>query len=375
MPLYLDNNATTALDPMVLDTMLPYMQLVFGNPSSVHRYGRLTRDALELARSQVAGLVGAQPGQVIFTSGGTEANNLAIRGTLTAKTQGRFAVSAIEHASVMDAAKALNQEGWQLDVIAADSDCRITSSALDEAVHSDTQLVSVMMANNETGAIQDIETLSGMCREKGILFHTDASQAAGKIPVNFSSAGISLMTVSSHKLYGPQGVGALIADRAIEIKPVLYGGGQERGLRSGTENIAGIVGFGKAAELALQHMDDRTSQMTRLRDELVMRLEAIAGITVFAKEADRLPNTVQFAVDGFEGETLLMQLDKKGIAVSSGSACHSGQTEPSHVLLAMGVSKNVARSAIRVSFGKDNKPEEVNQFMDALQNIIDERVN
>ncbi len=375
MPLYLDNNATTALDPMVLDAMLPYMQLVFGNPSSVHRYGRLTRDALELARSQVARLVGAQPGQVIFTSGGTEANNLAIRGALSVKAPGRFAVSAIEHASVMDAAKALTQEGWQLDVIAADSNCRIKASALDDAVHSDTQLVSVMMANNETGTIQDIEMLSGMCREKGILFHTDASQAAGKIPVNFSNTGVSLMTVSSHKLYGPQGVGALIADRAIELKPVLYGGGQERGLRSGTENIAGIVGFGKAAELALQHMDDRARQMSKLRDELVMRLENIAGITVFAKDSERLPNTVQFAVDGFEGETLLMQLDKKGIAVSSGSACHSGQTEPSHVLLAMGVPSNVARSAIRVSFGKDNKPEEVNQFMDALQNIIDERVN
>lgn len=375
MPLYLDNNATTALDPMVLEAMLPYMQLVFGNPSSVHRYGRLTRDALELARSQVANLVGAQPGQVIFTSGGTEANNLAIRGPLSVKTPGRLAVSAIEHASVMDTAKALGQEGWLLDVIAADSNCRIQASALDDAVHSDTQLVSVMMANNETGTIQNIEVLSGMCRDKGVLFHTDASQAAGKIPVNFSSAGVSLMTVSSHKLYGPQGVGALIADRAIELKPVLYGGGQERGLRSGTENIAGVVGFGKAAELASQHMEDRARQMIKLRDELVMRLEAIAGITVFAKDSERLPNTVQFAVEGFEGETLLMQLDKKGIAVSSGSACHSGQTEPSHVLLAMGVPSNVARSAIRVSFGKDNKPEEVNQFMDALQNIIDERVN
>lgn len=375
MPLYLDNNATTALDPQVLEAMLPYMQLVFGNPSSVHRYGRLTRDALELARSQIASLVGAQPGQVIFTSGGTEANNLAIRGVLSARTPARLTVSAIEHASVMDSAKALIQEGWQLDVVAADRDCRITPDALESAVHRDTQLVSVMMANNETGVIQDIETLSGLCRDKGILFHSDASQSAGKIPVDFASTGVSLMTVSSHKLYGPQGVGALIADRAIEMKPVLYGGGQERGLRSGTENIAGIVGFGKAAELALQHMDDRAIQMTRLRDELVTRLQTIAGVTIFAKDAARLPNTVQFAVEGFEGETLLMQLDRKAIAVSSGSACHSGLTEPSHVLLAMGVSKDIARSAIRVSFGKDNKPEELDQFMDALQNIIDERVN
>ena len=370
MPLYLDNNATTALDPVVLEAMLPYMQAIYGNPSSVHRYGRLTRDALELARHQVAALVSAQPGQVIFTSGGTEANNLAIKGVLSAMEPGRFAVSAIEHASLLEAAKSMQNIGWHMDVIGVSPTCMVTEQHLQEAVSEQTRLVSVMLANNETGVIQPVRSLCKISHQYGALFHTDASQAAGKIQVDFTELGVDMMTLSSHKIYGPQGTGALIVDRAIDIHPMIVGGGQERSKRSGTENIAGIVGFGKAAEQASTELESRQALTCQLRDELVRELANIKQVVLFATEEPRLPNTVQFSVEGFDGETLLMQLDKQGIAVSSGSACHTGRTEPSHVLMAMGVADNIAKSAIRVSFGKDNKVEDIKQFMDALNNIL-----
>jgi len=349
---------------------MPYLQSVYGNPSSVHRYGRLTRDAIEQARVQVARLAGAQPGQVIFTSGGTEANNLAINGPLAHRTPARLAVSKIEHASLMEAAKNLSHSGWQLDLIDVDASCRVIEEQLTSALHADTQLVSVMLANNETGVLQDIDKLAGLARDKGVLFHTDASQAAGKIALDFAASGVHLMTLSAHKMYGPQGAGALIADRSVELKPLISGGGQERGLRSGTENIAAIVGFGMAAELAMQGLQQRAEQLQALRDALVVALSQLDPVTLFAQDARRLPNTVQFAVDGFTGETLLMQLDRKGIAVSSGSACHSGQAEPSHVLLAMGINEMTARNAIRVSFGRENTAEDVKQMMDALNQIV-----
>ncbi|MCW8956973.1 MAG: cysteine desulfurase [Gammaproteobacteria bacterium] len=370
MPLYLDNNATTALDSRVLDAMLPYLQAIYGNPSSVHRYGRLTRDALELARHQVAGLVSAQPGQVIFTSGGTEANNLAIKGVLSAMEAGRFAVSAIEHSSLLEAAKSLQNIAWAMDVIGVTANGKVTEQLLWQAITEHTKLVSVMLANNETGVIQPVQSLCEVAHQSGALFHTDASQAAGKIQVDFTELGVDLMTLSSHKIYGPQGIGALIADRSIDIHPIMLGGGQERGKRSGTENIAGIVGFGKAAELAGTELEQRQTLTGQLRDELIRQLAAIKQVVLFATEEQRLPNTVQFAVKGFDGETLLMQLDKQGIAVSSGSACHAGSTEPSHVLMAMKVPEQIAKSAIRVSFGKDNKVDDIKQFLDALNKIL-----
>ena len=370
MALYLDNNATTALDPAVFEVMVPYLQGIYGNPSSVHRFGRLTRDALEHARVQVAKLVNAQPGQVIFTSGGTEANNLAIKGILACKTPGRIALSAIEHSSLLEVVKKEVKAGWKLDLIGVNSNGQVTDSSFLEAMHDDTKMVSVMLANNETGVIQDVTSWVQITNTQGIVFHTDASQAAGKIAVDFAALGVNLMTLSSHKLYGPQGVGALIADRAIELEPLLQGGGQERGLRSGTENIAGIVGFGMAAEQAGLKFEQRSQQLTAMRDALIEALSKVTGITLFGADVERLPNTVLFSVKGIDGEALLMQLDRQGIAVSSGSACHSSKTEPSHVLMAMGVSEQVARNTIRVSFGKDNKAEDVNEFMDVLMNII-----
>ena len=370
MPLYLDNNATTALDSQVLDAMLPYMQGFAGNPSSVHRFGRLARNALEQARIQVAALVGAQPGQVIFTSGGTEANNLALQGMLGHLPAAHLAVSAIEHASLLAPAEQLQHAGWQLDTLPVNRQGQLEAETLAAKLSAESRLVSVMMANNETGVLQNIAALRQQTAEYGAWFHSDASQAAGKIAINFMDLQIDLMTLSSHKLYGPQGTGALIVNRALDIKPIIRGGGQERGLRSGTENIAAIVGFGMAAELAKQQLSSRAEHCLQLREALFKQLQQLSGIKIFSEDVESLPNTVQFAIAGFDGETLLMQLDRKGIAVSSGSACHAEQTEPSHVLVAMGIDKATARGAIRVSFGKDNRAEDVTTFMDALQQIM-----
>ena len=352
--------------------MLPYMQGFAGNPSSVHRFGRLSRNALEQARIQVAALVGAQPGQVIFTSGGTEANNLAVQGVLGHLPAAQLAVSAIEHASLLEPARQLQRVGWQLHSLPVNAQGQLEVEALMAHLSAQTRLVSVMMANNETGALQNIAALRAKAAEAGAWFHSDASQAAGKIAINFAELQIDLMTLSSHKIYGPQGIGALIVNRAVDIKPLICGGGQERGLRSGTENIAGIVGFGMAAELANQQLTDRAKHCLQLRDALLAKLRPISRVKIFADDVERLPNTVQFAIAGIDGEALLMQLDRKGIAVSSGSACHAEHTEPSHVLLAMGIDKETARGAIRVSFGKDNQAEDIDTFMEALQQIIAE---
>jgi len=376
MAIYLDNNATTALNAQVLEAMLPYMGSVCGNPSSVHRFGRLQRDAIERAREQVASLVGATAEQVIFTSGGTESNNLLLHGlsvdrtSTSSKEQGvhRIAISAVEHMSVLQPARYLFDK---VDIIAVDADGLVTIERLQQAIKSDTGLVSVMFANNETGVIQPLSTIIGQCREKGLYFHTDATQAAGKIPLYFNNSGISAMTLSAHKLYGPVGAGALIIDRALPLRALQRGGSQEKGLRAGTENVAAIVGFGQAAELALSRLAQRQSQMRKLRDYLETGLKQIPQVTLFAPHAERLSNTVAFGVAGFEGESLLMQLDRKVIAVSSGSACTSGKTKPSHVLQAMGIPTQVALTAIRVSFGETNTMSDVEILLQTLTEIIE----
>ena len=369
MPVYLDNNSTTALEPKVLDAMLPFLKDIHGNPSSVHRYGRLTRNAIEQARYQVAKLAGAQAEQVIFTSGGTEANNLAILGALSQQAPAQLAISSIEHASVIEPAKSLVNRGWELGFIAVDAAGKTLDKSFESVVSENTRLVSVMLANNETGVLQDIKCLHQKIESEQILFHSDASQMAGKLPLNFNEMNINMMTLSSHKIYGPQGAGALISDRSVELEAVIYGGGQERGLRNGTENIAAIVGFGAAAELAGEQLEDTYKHLKLLKDKLENELVNMPAITLFATEAERLPNTLQFALDDFDGEALLMLLDKRGIAVSSGSACHSSEGAPSHVLLAMGVKPELAKNAIRVSFGKHNKMDDVKVFLDALKDI------
>lgn len=368
---YADHNATTPLDERVLEAMLPYLKGRFGNPSSVHTIGREARTALEVAREQVAQLINAHPSQVIFTSGGTEANNSALKGSAHRLVQGRIAISAVEHASVAAPAAALGRFGWQIDAIDVDGNGVCGSDALNKALQADTRLVSVMWANNETGTVQPVDVLAAQCREHGILFHTDAVQAVGKLVVDFAASGVHLMSLSAHKLYGPKGVGALIVDKALDMEPLLHGGGQERGRRGGTENVAAIVGFGRSAELAYVELEARRRHFIQLRGRLEERLARdLPQAVIFAKEADRLPNTVFLAVPGLEGQTLIMALDQQGIAVSSGSACGSEHTEPSAVLKAMGVDNDLALGAIRISLGKDNTEGDIDVLAGCLVSQI-----
>jgi len=371
MAVYLDHNATTPVDERVLEAMLPLLQTQFGNPSSRHRYGRLARAALDQAREQVAALVGAQANQVVFTSGGTESNQLALLGSLGGAgggLKGHLACSAVEHPSLTAAAAVLQRQGWELDRLTVDAQGRLQLPR--QGLHQQTRLVSVMWANNETGAVQDLAPVVAAAQRVGALVHSDAVQAAGKVAVDFAASGVQLMSLSAHKLYGPKGVGALIYDRAVDLTAVMAGGGQESGLRGGTENLPGIVGFGRAAELALAEMTQRQEHLLALRDELDSGIAAMDGTVRFAVDAQRLPNTLMFALQGIEGETLLMELDRKGLAVSSGSACSAGSTEPSHVLTAMGVAPELARNAIRVSLGKDNSRADVQRLLQRLGELM-----
>ncbi len=370
MAVYLDHNATTPLHADVLQAMLPVMQSMVGNPSSLHRFGRMQKDAIERAREQVAQLVDAHPDQVVFTSGGTEANNLLVKGAAASADIHRMALSMVEHMSMLEPAADLGDE-CAVDYIAVDEDGKVTAQLLEQAIRPDTRLVSVMSANNETGVIQDIRSLAEIAARNKIWFHTDASQAAGKIEVSFKDWDVHAMTISSHKLYGPLGAGALIVDKRLPLHALMHGGAQEHRLRAGTENVPAIAGFGAAAELAKKELSDRTAHTLNLRKALERGLAQMPSVTVFAQNAERLPNTVQFGVSGFDGETLLMQLDRMGIAVSSGSACTSGKTEPSHVLKAMGVADELALSSVRVSFGKDNSIADVEKLLRALGEIID----
>ncbi len=370
MAVYFDHNATTPLHEKVFEAMQPYMGSVCGNPSSLHRFGRLQRDAIEQAREQVAALVGAQPSQVIFTSGGTEANNLMLKGLCIDADVKRIAVSAIEHMSLLEPAAMVAGSGCAVDKIAVNDQGLVTQALLKQAIKDNTALVSVMAANNETGAVQDIETLAAEANVHGVWFHTDASQIAGKLAFSFEQTGVHAMTLSAHKFYGPMGAGALIVDKRLPMHSILQGGSQEKGLRAGTENVPAIVGFGMAAELAKQKLNARADQVRILRDELEKLLLQFDVVKVFSDQAERLPNTLLFGVQGFEGETLLMELDRRGFAVSSGSACTSGKTEPSHVLKAMAVPNDLAISAIRVGLGRANTMEEVERFVEALKQII-----
>lgn len=365
---YLDHNATTPLDKGVVDVMLPYLRQHHGNPSSLHSQGRLARHAIETAREQVAAWLEVQPTQVIFTSGGTEANNLALSQGIHYGVAQSLAVSAIEHASVLEMGERLRAWGAHLEIIPVDAQGRVTTSGFESILAAARpQLVSVMYANNETGVIQDVAALADKARECGVIFHTDAVQAAGKMALNFEALGVQMLTVSAHKIYGPKGVGALIVDRGLDVQARQVGGGQEAGRRSGTENVAAIVGFGAAAELAARDWRTRQDKSLELRRYFEQRLAVHSEIKVFGAEAERLPNTVFFAVPGIDGETLLMEFDRAGIAVSSGSACDSRKIGPSHVLLAMGVSAEVARCSVRVSLGRDNTRADIDALMAVLE--------
>lgn len=363
---YFDHNATTPLDERVLAAMQPYFREHYGNPSSRHEYGREARRAVDRAREQVAVAVGAHPSQVIFTSGGSEANNLAIRGGAAWLPVSQVVVSAIEHPCVMKPAQELQQHSWKLRKVGVLSDGSVDVADLENALLAPTGLIAVMLANNETGVVQDVVKLSEIAHRRGALMHTDAVQALGKVPVDFAALGVDMLSLSAHKAYGPKGIGALLVGKNVELQALIVGAGHEKGLRAGTENVPGIVGFGAACELAAARVADYAERVGALRDELERAVSAL-GAAIFAAGAKRLPNTSFFAFAGIDGETLVMALDSAGFAVASGAACASGSAQASPTLLAMGVDNDLGRGAVRVSLGKDTTGEQVQMFLQALQ--------
>jgi cysteine desulfurase len=366
-PVYLDHNATTPLDPRVLEAMLPFLREQFGNASSRHDYGRVARDAVDRARQQVAAAVGAHETEVVFTSGGTEANNLFIKGVAALRPAGLVAVGATEHPCVLKPARQLARQGWILDTLPVDAN-GVAGGDFSTLAARRPQIVSLMLANNETGAIQPVASLAEALKGSGAAVHSDAVQALGKRPVDFRAlnrCGLHAMTLSAHKVGGPKGAGALVVDKRIDLEPLLAGGGHERGLRSGTENVAAIVGFGAACGLIGERLRSMPA-LHELRDLLEARVFAM-GARVFGAGADRVGNTSYFAFPGIDGETLVGRLDRAGFAVASGAACSSAQPEPSHVLSAMGVAPDIARGAVRVSLGPDNTEVEIENFLSALQ--------
>lgn len=347
--------------------MLPlYEEALQGNPSSQHAAGRRARALIDAARQQVAALVGAHPTEVIFTSGGTEANNAALKGIAWHHPGATLLYSEVEHAAVSAPIAALARAGWQQGTLAVDSDGRVAAETLRQQAN-DALLCSVMWANNETGVLQDIPALAEAARSAGALLHSDAVQAAGKVTVDFRASGLQMLSLSAHKLYGPKGVGALIVDKGLTLEPLHHGGGQEQGRRGGTENLAAIVGFGVAAELAQRELEQYkqiNNQVKQLENGLATH---IPQAVVFGQTAPRLPNTCFVAIPGIEGQTLAATLDRAGIAVSSGAACGSSHNRPSAVLAAMGVAPDLARAAIRISFGRGNLDADVEQLLQVLR--------
>jgi cysteine desulfurase len=371
-PVYLDHNASTPTDPAAVEAMLPYLSVKFGNASSRHEYGRAARRAIDQARNQVAAAVGAHASEVVFTSGGSEANNLLIKGAAGRLKPGLLAVSAIEHPCVIKPAEQLRKHGWTLERLTVDADGRIDAENFEAVMTARPKIVSVMLANNETGVLQDIASLAERGRSAGAWFHTDAVQALGKLRVDFrrlNSAGVNALTLSAHKIGGPKGAAALVLDKRLDLEPLITGGGQERGLRSGTENVAAIVGFGVACELAVQRQDALARHLLKLRQQVECGLLGL-GAVLFGQGAERLPNTVYFAIPEIDGDTLVGYLDRAGYAVASGAACSSANPEPSHVLQAMGIAPGLARGAVRISLGRDNTGEQVAAFLSSLQATV-----
>jgi len=371
-PVYLDHNATTPVDPRVMEAMLPWFSQRFGNPSSRHEYGRAARAAVDQARAEVAAAVGAHPTEVVFTAGGSEANNLFIKGAAATMKPGLIAISAIEHPCVRETAKSLQSQSWRYAEIAVDGQGSIDPEAYRETLAARPAVVSVMLANNETGVIQDVAGLADLARPTRAWFHTDAVQAVGKIDVDFralNARGVHALTISAHKLGGPKGAGALIVDKRVELAPLVHGGGQERGLRSGTENVPAIVGFGVACRLAAGEKSAVAARLSGVRGELERGL-ADQGAMIFSLGAERLPNTVYFSLPGIDGETLVGKLDRAGFAVASGAACSSAKPEPSHVLMAMGVELVLARGAVRVSLGRETTEQQVRDFLQTLAETV-----
>ena len=373
-PVYLDNAATTPMDPRVLEAMLPHLGGGRGNPSSLHAPGAAAREAVEGARDSVAALLGASPEEIVFTASGTESDNLAVLGLARAASpEKRHAVvSRVEHAAVREAARRLEAEGFEVTRVGVDSEGLIDAAGFADALRPDTALAAVVWANNEVGTVEPVQELAGICAERGVPLHTDAVQAAGRLPLNVREVRVSTLALSAHKLYGPQGVGALYMREGVAPEPLLYGGGQERGLRSGTENVAGIVGLGEAARLAREEMEDRVTHESGLRDGILAGVARIAGVRVNGHRERRLSNNAHLSVEGVEAESLVLFLDALGYAIGSGSACASGSVghKASPVLLAMGRDEREALSSVRITVGKDNTAGEVEGFLEAFSSAV-----
>lgn len=371
--IYLDHNATTAVHPAVLEEMLPYLREVFGNPSSIHWFGQEARRAVDRARQQVADLIGAEPNEIVFTSGGTEAINHAIRGAVD-KEEGcsrHIITSSIEHQAVLSTCRYQEGRGFQVTCLVVDECGVVDPASAAAAITDDTVLITIMLANNEVGTIQPLQEIAETAKERGILVHTDAVQAVGKIPVNVQQLGVDLLSLSGHKIYGPKGIGALYIRRGVKVAPLIYGGHHERNRRAGTENVPGIVGFGKACEMAREELDQNAARVAALRDRLEKGiLSQIPHVQLNGYPEYRLPNTLNVSFSFVEGESLLMNLDLMGIAVSAGSACTSGTSEPSHVLTAMGRSPEQANGSIRFSLGWGTTDEDVDDTVKALVEIV-----
>jgi len=370
---YMDHSATTPVDPVVLNAMIPYYTDIYGNSSSVHSQGQKAARALENAREQVASLLGASPGEIIFTAGGTEADNQALITYMNNNREKRrhIITSAIEHHAILHTCEHLAKQGFDLTVLPVNSEGTVEPQTLRTALRPDTALVSIMHANNEVGTIQDIKELAAISHEVGAVFHTDAVQSVGKIPVNVKDLGVDLLSASSHKLYGPKGIGCLYAKKGVRIGSYLYGGGHERNLRAGTVNVPGAVGFGKAAELAQQRLNQNDSTLWELGQRLRRGIiEAIPNTRLTGHPINRLPGSVSVCFEYVEGESILLMLDSYGIMASSGSACTSGSLEPSHVLLALGLSHEIAHGSVRLTMGKDNTIEDVDYVLEVLPPII-----
>lgn len=372
---YVDYAATTPMMQEVLEAMLPYQRQFFGNPSSVYGAGREAKKGLEQAREKVADAIGAQPSEIIFTAGGTEADNLALKGSV-ARLDGRrrhIITASTEHHAVLHAAEWLEKQGYRVTFLPVDRDGLLDLQALEAALSPETVLVSVMLANNEVGTVQPLSEIREIVRAKSrALIHTDAVQALGKIKVDVDELGVDMAAFSAHKLGGPKGVGALYVRKKTALEPLAHGGGQERGMRSGTPNVAGIVGFGEAAQISVKELDYQTDRLGALRDRLQASiLERIPQVQVNAPGAPRVPGTVSVCITGVEGESLLLMLDSKGVAASSGSACASGSLEPSHVLLAMGIPPEQAHGSLRLSLGRDSSEEDVEAILGALTGTVE----
>ena len=371
--IYLDNAASTQIHEDVLISMLPYLKEQYGNASSIHRYGRISRKAIEKARKQIALLINAEPSEILLTSGGTESNNTVLNGMDMKNIPSNIITSSIEHDAILEPCKKLSQNGLEIKYLPVDKFGMIDPSELKNSISDKTCLVSIMFGNNEVGTVQKISEISQICHEKKIPFHTDAVQAIGKIPIDVKELSVDLLSISSHKLHGPKGIGALYIKNGIHIDPVILGGGQEHGLRSGTENVANIVGFGKACEIAKNNLTENMAYVTKLRDLLIHKvLDEIPEVTLNGDPKSRLSNNAHFTFLGVNGEDLIIKLDEYGIAASTGSACSVNTQRASHVLQAMGFSHEQITGSLRLTLGIFNNEKEIEETINSLKKIVEE---